>query len=187
MDKVRLRSTLRARRRALAPDQRAAAAHSAAALAGKLPLWRPGTRLAAYRANDGELDPEPLLRRAAADGLATCLPVVRGDGRLHFLAWSPGEPLTENRYGIGEPLPASSEYLPGQIDLLLMPLVAFSRDGTRLGMGAGYYDKTLAGERPRYAVGFAFACQEERVLPRDPWDVPLDYVLTECDLLRCAG
>jgi len=172
------RRRLRAARRALDPTTQGAAAQALAAHAAALPGWRAGARLAAYVAADGELDPAPLLAAATAAGLATYLPRVGDDRTLTFHGWTPGAPLRANRYGIGEP--ASGDPLPvDALDLLCLPLVAFARDGTRLGMGAGYYDRTLAAVRPGLLVGLAYDCQGVAALPRDPWDVPLDGVLTE--------
>ncbi|MEJ2534691.1 MAG: 5-formyltetrahydrofolate cyclo-ligase, partial [Gammaproteobacteria bacterium] len=76
-----------------------------------------------------------------------------------------------------------------ELDLLLMPLVAWSRDGTRLGMGAGYYDRVLgavedAGQGP-LRVGVAYAVQEARALPVDACDVPLHAVVTENGWVDC--
>ncbi|HKK23619.1 MAG TPA: 5-formyltetrahydrofolate cyclo-ligase [Pseudohaliea sp.] len=176
--KAAVRRRLRAARRELAPAARDAAARAVAAQAATLPGWRPGARLAAYVAADGELDPAPLLAAAQAAGLAIYLPRIDGTKALTFHPWQPGDPLEPNRYGIGEP--GSGGALPAAgLDLLCLPLVAFAGDGTRLGMGAGYYDRTLAAARPALLVGLGYDCQAVATLPRDPWDVPLDGVLTE--------
>ena len=176
--KAALRQRLRAVRRRLEPAARNAASQALATHAAALPGWRAGARLAAYVAADSELDPAPLLAAATAAGLATYLPRVDDDRALTFHGWTPGASLRANRYGIGEPM--SGDPLPvDALDLLCLPLVAFAGDGTRLGMGAGYYDRTLAAARPRLLVGLAYDCQEVAALPRDPWDVPLDGVLTE--------
>ncbi|KGE04101.1 5-formyltetrahydrofolate cyclo-ligase [Pseudohaliea rubra] len=176
--KAALRVRLRAARREQAASARDAAAQALAAYAPALPGWCAGARLAAYVAADGELDPAPLLATATAAGLTTYLPRVGADRALTFHRWTPGSPLVENRYGIGEPTPG--EPIPvDALDLLCLPLVAFAGDGTRLGMGAGYYDRTLAASRPGLLLGLAFDCQGVDTLPKDPWDVPLDGVLTE--------
>lgn len=100
-----------------------------------------------------------------------------------------GTPMTSNRYGIPEPVDAKPLHAR-QLDLLLMPLVGFDLAGRRLGMGGGYYDATLAFLRHRRhwrkprLVGVAFECQRVETLPHDPWDMPLDAVLTEKRLYR---
>ena len=74
-----------------------------------------------------------------------------------------------------------------------MPLVGFDEAGYRLGMGGGFYDASLAYLRRRktwrkpYLVGVGYECQRIARVPRDPWDVPLDAVLTESRVYRCAG
>ena len=97
--------------------------------------------------------------------------------------------MTKNRYGIAEPVDARA-LRARQLDLLLMPLVGFDDEGYRLGMGGGYYDATLAYMRHRRnwrkprLVGVAYECQRVDVLPHDPWDMPLDAVLTERQMYR---
>ena len=97
--------------------------------------------------------------------------------------------MKPNRYGIPEPMdtqPRSAR----QLDLLLIPLVGFDSAGHRLGMGGGYYDATLAFLRHRRhwrkprLLGVAYECQKVEALPHDPWDMPLDAVLTERRLYR---
>lgn len=180
-----LRATVRRRRRALAPAQLTAAAQRVAAHAPTLPGWRAGARLAAYRAADGELDPEPLLQAAAADGLLTYLPRLTPGPSLRFHPWRVGDALAPNRYGIGEPLSSGAALDAAALDILVLPLVAFSADGTRLGMGAGYYDRVLASGHAGFLLGLAYDWQEHSRLPRDPWDVPLDAILTESGWRRC--
>ncbi|CCQ09874.1 5-formyltetrahydrofolate cyclo-ligase [Pseudoalteromonas luteoviolacea B = ATCC 29581] len=92
--------------------------------------------------------------------------------------------MKANAYGILEPVLNCSEVCPiAQLDLLLMPLVAFDKQGNRMGMGGGYYDRTLASyykqnwETPRL-IGLAHDCQQVDELPTEVWDVPLQAILT---------
>jgi 5-formyltetrahydrofolate cyclo-ligase len=148
--------------------------------------WRART-IGLYMANDGELDLAPLAARLRTAGKCLALPVVRGaPGRtahLEFYRWDAEAALIRNRYGIPEPAPGAA-FLPViALDLLLMPLVAFDHHGTRLGMGAGYYDRFLGATAPGLRpclVGVAHEVQRSaQLLPAAPWDVPLDGVLTE--------
>lgn len=97
--------------------------------------------------------------------------------------------LRPNRFGIPEPA-GTTVFRARQLDLLLMPLVGFDTAGHRLGMGGGFYDATLAYMRQRRhwrkprLIGVAFECQRVTALPHDPWDMPLDAVLTEKRLYR---
>jgi 5-formyltetrahydrofolate cyclo-ligase len=96
--------------------------------------------------------------------------------------------LTHNRYGIIEPH-SRSLMNARWIDVMLMPLVGFDSKGRRLGMGGGYYDATLAYLRSRkrwrkpLMVGVAYACQELKEVPTEPWDIRLDMMLTENGLI----
>ncbi len=133
-----------------------------------------------------EVSTLPLLEALAGRGLVTALPVMTGrDQALTFRAWKPGEALVEVQMKIKEPPPDAPEVLP---DLLFVPLAGFDRKGGRLGYGAGYYDRTLAKLRALKkitAVGIAFGVQELLEIPQEPHDEPLDYVLTERNLIFC--
>ncbi|MGD8207439.1 MAG: 5-formyltetrahydrofolate cyclo-ligase [Chromatiales bacterium] len=188
-----LRRTLRAARAALEPsEQRAHAAAVARLLARDLSVQR-ARRIALYWPADGELDPFPLLARLSRPSRRWYLPVLRVHtaARLWFVRYRPGDRLRANRFGIPEPVRRGRHLIhPGHLDLLLMPLVGFDADCHRLGMGGGYYDRSLAflrGHR-RWArpllVGLAHDCQRvERIDPR-PWDLPLDAVVTEKGIYR---
>jgi 5-formyltetrahydrofolate cyclo-ligase len=188
-----LRREYRARRRAIPPAERTAAAVSAARLLAGAALPRPGSTVAAYVPNDGEFDPGPLLDVARRRGCRVYLPVIAR--RLGAMAFgpldAPAGAWRPNRYGIPEPggHPALLRR-PQDLDLVLVPLVAFDAAGHRLGMGAGYYDRAFAfllrrtaWRRPRL-LGLAFDAQQAESLPVAPWDVPLWGVLTESRLLR---
>ncbi len=191
----RLRNRLRHRRRQLDVRARARAAEAAARVALTLPAFRHARRIAFYLAHGGELDPLPLMVRARAMGKRCYLPVLHpcGHRRLWFAPWQPGEPLVDNRFGIGEPRWQRTGMLQARhLDLILLPLVAFDDHCTRLGMGGGYYDRTLAWRlrptprgRPLLA-GFAYGFQKVERLPRQPWDVPLDLVITDQGVVRCC-
>lgn len=136
--------------------------------------------VAAYAAFGGELDPLPLLEALAAKGVALALPVVEAKAApLVFRAWEPGAPLVQHRFGMAEPPRDAPAVVP---DIVVVPLLAFDRQGYRLGYGGGYYDRTLAALRKRgrvLAVGVGFAVQEMPSVPRGPHDVPLDWIVTE--------
>ena len=106
-----------------------------------------------------------------------------------FRAWRPGEALVANRFGIPEP--AEAEILPAEaMAMIVMPLVGFDARGQRLGMGGGWYDRSLAFRLdrpapPPWLVGAGFAVQRVDALPIESWDVPLDAVCTESDTTPC--
>jgi 5-formyltetrahydrofolate cyclo-ligase len=140
----------------------------------------PGAIIAAYVAIGDEADPAPLLDILTQHGCKLALPRVTGPGEpLSFRSWTPGEPLAPGAFGIPEPQ-GVVEAIP---DFVLVPLLAYSADGHRLGYGGGYYDRTLAVLRRQnpeiVAIGLAFAAQEVTHLPVEPEDQPLDWIVTE--------
>ncbi len=135
---------------------------------------------AAYWPVAGEFDARFILSELHGRKVVCALPVVVGRGRpLLFRRWKPAMALEQAGFGLWQPPADSPEAEP---DLLLVPLIAFDRDGYRLGHGAGYYDLTLAALRAKkriVAVGIGFAAQQVDRLPRETHDQRLDAVVTE--------
>jgi len=192
-DKQALRRLLRARRKAVAAAARKRSARTLARLALRHRLLAHRRRIGFYMPAKDEIDVLPLLARARALGVVCYLPVLpaRGGRRLWFTRLGARPRWAANRYGIAEPLHARARRVRARhLDTLVLPLLGFDRAGWRIGMGGGYYDASLAyllGRRhwrkPRL-IGVAFAAQEVAVAPHDPWDVPLDGVLTEREFVR---
>lgn len=189
-DPRELRQRLRALRRALPSAVRRQAAMAVARRLEDWPAWTGATRVAGYWACDGELDPAPLLERARAAGRLVYLPVLTGEYSLHFAPCPADAVLRRNRFNIPEPEVSPTEWLePSRLDVVLTPLVAFDRAGTRLGMGGGFYDRAFAflhdpgygGHRP-VLLGLGYEFQQTTDLVRQAWDVPLDAVVTEAAL-----
>ena len=128
----------------------------------------------------GELDIRPLMTALAEQGHSLSLPCTPRKGRpLIFRSWSPTQKLKAGPYGTSEPYPTQAEVWPS---LVLVPLLAFTPSGDRLGYGGGFYDRTLAGLRAKqdvFACGVAFAAQEAAHIPTGEHDVPLDGILTD--------
>jgi len=189
----KLRQQIRQQRRALSPHQRHMLARQLAQQLVHNQLFRSCEHIACYLANDGEMDLQPVIRRIWAMGKQCYLPVL-GEGKekqMNFAPYRPGNGLAVNRYGIPEPDCAPWEWLsPYQLQLVLMPLVAFDEAGNRLGMGGGYYDRSFAflnrpfGVKKPHLVGVAYEFQRQPRLPREPWDVPLMAVATEAGVRR---
>jgi 5-formyltetrahydrofolate cyclo-ligase len=183
-DKSGLRRRLRGARRAIGPDERRAAAVAVDATLRRLGLPRPRSRIAAYQAMDGELDPSPVLRRALAQGCEIHLPVITSlrARRMRFA------PLA----GDARPT-ASGADAARWLDLVLVPLVGFDDRGNRLGMGAAFYDRHFGFLRHRRAwrrpllIGLAFELQRVDRLPVAPHDVPLWGIVTERGFYRSGG
>ncbi|MGJ8686725.1 MAG: 5-formyltetrahydrofolate cyclo-ligase [Spongiibacteraceae bacterium] len=190
-EKTQLRAQLRAQRQALSTEQQNYAARRLFYRLLKLAEYRGAKTLAAYLANDGEISLTPLLCHATS----SYLPVVnfsKGQGQMDFYRYRPGQTLSKNRFGIAEPACKPQHRIDvQQLDIILLPLVGFDRTGGRLGMGGGFYDRSLAfkadqkhGNRKPLIVGIAHHCQEVEQLPREPWDIPLDLIITDRELIR---
>ena len=143
-------------------------------------LLRPCRIVAGYHPFRDEADPLPVLRVLASSGWTCALPVPADQQEgLIFRSWIPGGPLVTGRYGIPHPPETNEAVRP---DIVLVPLLAYDGAGRRLGYGAGYYDRALAGLRrtgPVLAVGIAYAGQRVASVPTQAHDQLLDMVVTE--------
>ena len=178
-----LRREMTARRDALPPDIRSAAAEAIAVRPFPLSI-AVGAIVSGFMPMRSEINPLPLMKKLADAGVQLALPVTGRRGQpLTMRAWTWGEPLASGVWGIREPKPEAPQVDP---DILLVPLLAFDRAGRRLGYGGGFYDLTLAQLRSRkavIAVGLAYAAQEIASVPTTPRDARLDLVLTERDVI----
>ncbi len=185
MTRDALRQQLRAARRALSFETRLQAAISAAMNLCASEAYRSARRIAVYMAMDGELDPTPLIMRCRTDERELYLPVLPPmEGAMSFRPYSIDTPLVPNRFGIPEPKSAEGGRMAKDMDLVVTPIVGFDMQGNRLGMGAGFYDRTFGFlrhmEQPRpLLIGYAYELQKVQVLDAQSWDVPLAAVATE--------
>lgn len=191
IDRKALRADLRQRRRGIPAAQRIAAAQALAARLLALPFAPQEGHVAGYWAMDGEIALHAW-QLALPSHLTYCLPVLHEDRCLRFAPWRPGEPLQANRYGIPEPDVADDALLEaGRMGLIVLPLVGFDGHGRRLGMGAGWYDRSLAFRQrqaaPPWLVGAGFSAQRIDALESETWDVDLDAICTEDATHLTAG
>ena len=181
------RASAIARREAMPATDRALAARAVAARGLPVPLAA-GAIVAAYHPVGCELDVLALVDKLLQGGARTALPVVVAPRTaLEFRAWTPGDELEPGIRNIPVPRLDARVVEP---DILLVPLLAFDRNGNRLGYGAGFYDRTLERLRARRAVvaiGVAFACQEFDHVPNGPEDQRLDWVMTERAVTGCGA
>ena len=137
--------------------------------------------IALYLAVDGEIATQPLIEQLWQQGKNVYLPVLHPfcKGHLLFLRYLPDTPMKQNKYGIFEPHLNVQNVLPlEQLDVIFTPLVAFDKRGNRLGMGGGFYDRTLQNSQRRFiTVGLAHQCQQVEALPIESWDIPLEQIL----------
>ncbi|WP_434086817.1 5-formyltetrahydrofolate cyclo-ligase [Shewanella psychrotolerans] len=184
-----LRAQVRNARRALSSEAQIEFALQASTFALNVIQKRGAKRVALYLTNDGELDTEPLIKALWQKGVEVYLPRLHPftAGNLIFLAYTPNSTMTKNSLGIWEPkLDIREMRCTCEIDLIITPLVAFDNEGNRMGMGGGFYDRTLANwqtsGRP-LPVGYAHDCQRVERLPTQHWDVPLPIIVTPSGVL----
>jgi 5-formyltetrahydrofolate cyclo-ligase len=188
LSRPHLRRMLRKARRALTPSEQRQAAHGLYRQLAQHPLFRRAKHISLYLPTDGEIDPRLLLRSAQRQGKATYLPVLSAWPRtkMVFQRVKPGEKLLPNRFRILEPrVNARRQRKVWALDLVLLPLVGFDDAGGRLGMGGGFYDRSLAylarrqGWRKPTLLGLAHECQKVDRLAQASWDVPLAGTITD--------
>jgi len=184
---------MRQRRRALSPNERRRRTAAVCRHIRTSRSFRKAKSVALYLPNDGEIDLSPLLDVAWRQGKRCLLPILDRliERRLFFAPYGPRTPLKSNRYGIPEPDTHPHRFLrPLAIDLILVPLVAFDRHGHRVGMGGGYYDRTLSFLRHRKRwrrptlMGVAFAFQEAEQITARSWDIPLQFIATDSGIVK---
>jgi len=153
-----------------------------------LPHWQASQHIAFYYPRRGEVDARPAIQTALAQGKQVFLPFIdpESDACLRFAPYTIDSVLIDNRWGIPESAVKQRDAarLASELDIILMPLVGYDTFKNRLGMGGGYYDRTLAFMRQKnndvrpYCLGLAYAFQAvEHPLPIDPWDVAMDDVI----------
>lgn len=143
---------------------------------------RNAQHIALYLSFDGEISTDKLIKILWAQGKQVYLPVLHpfNPNHLLFLRYLPDTPMCQNKFGIWEPKLNVQNVLPlDELDILFTPLVAFDKQGNRLGMGGGFYDRTLQNWQNSsfIPVGLAHQCQQVEQLPTEAWDVPLHQIL----------
>ena len=187
LQRQEIRQQVRHLRRAMTDEQQGQAAEQLAELALNYAPVTDARNIALFLSVDGELNTRPLIARLWHLKKAIYLPVLHpfSPGNLLFLRYSPDTPLIPNKLRIPEPpLDIRQLITLDQLDLMLVPLVAFDQHGQRLGMGGGFYDRTLQNWRQHgfLPVGLAHDCQQVDSLPVAEWDVPLPAVMTPSKL-----
>lgn len=180
-----LRQEYRRRRDALA--ERAARSAAICAHVVALPVYQQARVLHCYLPTRSEVDTRPLISDALANGQRVVVPVVqRGlpDLAHSWLLAHSETDLEQGVFGTWQPRLLHSA-LPGEWDVTIVPLLAFDRRGYRLGYGKGYYDRLLL-VAPTPTIGVAFATQAVADLPHEPHDVPLDWIVTEDEVIACG-
>ena len=187
-EKKKLRNKYRTLRQKLSVNTQKRHAKKLASNLNKLKAFNQAMHIGMYQASDGEIACDHIARQSTKQFY---LPKVLFHPKrsLLFTLWQGQKPMTKNRYGIPEMSRPKIRPIR-QLDCILMPLVAFDNQGNRLGMGGGFYDRSLAFKANRHSrkkpllIGLAHECQKASLLTTDPWDIKLDWLVTEKKIYR---
>ena len=189
MDTKTLRQKIREQRRILSDEEREHASFSLCERIAASRMFQQSKHIAFYLTNDGEIDLSLLIKHAWQQKKKVYLPVLAepNTNRLWFIPYTANTKLRDNRFGIPEPIHSNKTRLRKtlSLDLILMPLVAFDEQGNRVGMGGGFYDRTLSFLNHRKywhkpnLLGVAYEFQKQNQLKANSWDIPLQAIATD--------
>lgn len=187
MQKTNARALLRKRRRALSTAEQTVAAQGLSHQLQQLTMLNQSQKIGLYFPSDGEISPLTYARENPQHNFylpSLCLAEKR---LLRFHPWRLEDPIQYNHLNVAEPATQQHTLDALALDVILMPLVGFDKTGIRLGMGGGFYDYTLRNwqyaENKPYLIGIAHSCQYFKGLQQDPWDIPLNAVITDEETL----
>ena len=147
-------------------------------------LFAAGLTIAGYHKTGSEVSVDKVMAAANAADVKLALPFIGGRGKaMRFKQWRLNETLVKSPFDFLQPGAEAPDAAPS---IILVPLIGFDRDMNRLGQGAGHYDRIFTLLPNALRIGFAWSCQEIPAVPIDPWDVPLDAVLTEKEWIMPA-
>jgi len=187
--KTEIRREIRDKRHNLPSDVREQAALDICDFVSPLPVFQDSQHIGVYLSSDGEINPHRLVELAWLQGKSCYLPIIdsKGENLMRFVHYTSNTEFFLNRYNIPEPVHEPEELLDANIlDLVLAPLVAFDDQGNRMGMGKGFYDRTFEFVRQTqkpFLMGLAHSCQQVDFLESAEWDIPLNGLATEEQLL----
>ncbi len=178
--KQALRRTYVQMRKTLSPAVQQAASERVCARIATLHQYQVANHIAFYLAINGEINLETLWQSADTQGKHCYFPAINNDHTVSFLPATQNTAWCKKRFGILEPdVDAALALMPEQLDIIFLPLVAFDDRGTRVGMGGGFYDRTLANHRALQLIGVAYEFQHQAFIQPDSWDVPLTAMITQ--------
>ncbi|MDH3978796.1 MAG: 5-formyltetrahydrofolate cyclo-ligase [Gammaproteobacteria bacterium] len=190
MNNANIRLDIKNHRSKLTAENIADASVEIAQLLWKLPVMMRAQRIGCYFAVGGEVDCELIIAEAWMRSKKTFLPILNS-GELKFSPYRANTEFLRNIYGIPEPCSKNRELKQArELDVILMPLVSFDDNGNRLGMGGGYYDRTLRFMRNRRSwyhpklIGLAYDFQKSPQIKAFSWDIALHHVITETHLMN---
>ena len=179
--KTTLRDTMKQIRSKISNSYRATASRQVCNRIRSLNQYRSANYIGFYCATKGEIDLEDLWKSASLQGKSCYFPILNeNESTLSFLPAASSTPFKKNRYDIAEPDVSHDLAIPlNKLDLVLIPLVAFDVHCNRIGMGAGYYDRTFKDNKNCLLYGVAYQFQRVDELEPKSWDIPLHAVITQ--------
>lgn len=175
MDKKALRKQIREKKRAMTEAQIQSASVRLAELFRACPQYQNAKTIYGYLPYNQEVRTVPMLEQAMRDGKRVAVPKCYGD-EMRFLYMEDLTKVEKGYAGIPEPI-ADGPVADDPTALVLMPGLAFTRDGKRMGYGGGFYDKFLASEPTHPTVALCYDFQMVADLPTEEYDIPVDCVL----------
>ena len=175
MDKTSLRKQIREKKRAMTPEQIETASQKLCELFLRSELYRRAKTIYGYLPYNQEVRTVPMLEQALADGKRVAVPKVYGD-EMKFICLTDLNQVETGYAGIPEPV-ADGPVADDPTALVLMPGLAFDREGHRIGYGGGFYDKFLASEPTHPTLALCYEFQMVQQLPVEEFDIPVDVVL----------
>lgn len=188
-NKIEIRKTVRLARQKISLSDRKEAAERAHDLLVHSEIFIKSKHIACYIPMKNEFDTHPIIQAIWSANKDCYLPVLSKDQKkfLYFVQYQKNDVLHLNVLSVMEPDINQEHIEKENLELILMPLVAFDRQGGRIGTGGGYYDRTFSFLKNKlslkpFLMGVAFACQEVKIIPIDEWDIALDGVVTEKEI-----
>lgn len=185
LSRTQVRQIIRQKRQSLTQHEQDSAGLALLEQIKSLSIINHAQNIAIYLSSDGEVDTQPIIEWLWQQKKRVLLPVLHpfSQGHLLFLDYRATSPTCYNKYRIIEPKLDQTQICPvSDIDIIFTPLVAFDHNGQRLGMGGGYYDRTLekwfTTGRGAIPIGLAHQCQQVDKLPSAHWDIPLPIIVT---------
>lgn len=182
-DHQSIRQSIRRCRRQLTPQQQEQAVRLVCRHLDNIERVNHAKHIAVFLSFDGEINTQPIIERFWEQGKQVYLPVLHpfSPGNLLFLNYTPQTELVDHAFGLRQPKLDVTQVIPvAELDIIFTPLVAFDAHGNRLGMGSGYYDRTLKGWQQKniYPIGLAHDCQQVDKIENEAWDIPLPEIIT---------
>ena len=177
MEKKELRKIIKERKAALSSEERRRLSHDVCRKVMETDVWQKARTVFLYMAMDDEVDTRELIADGTRNGKTVVLPTCVGDN-LVLRVYEGEESMVKGAYGIMEPTGRVMEEKDyGEIDLAVVPGVAFDKDGGRMGRGRGFYDRTLRKIPRCYKMGVCWEVQMVEKVPMDEFDIKMNNVI----------